>query len=218
MDETDGSLPPQPPEEQQPTHEDHALLAVKRVYTLAMEALNNPNGKTFNEKAENVPSWMTPITHESGLKVAELEVSWRGLNDRPNQSGGISLRHTPINTNSETGKQEPDTQSSVTYWIDTSRQKLYKLSKHRPGESRMDSDRLEECNPITTKEVMDEYGDIIESAIHPEKVASRKKLDESAVKTSPDGTKRRGGFLMKLSSLSRKVFDPSKVFPKKRSK
>lgn len=176
-----------PPPEQQLTHEDLAKLAIQRVTTLAIEALEHPNSTTMNERAETVKSWVTPILDQNDYKTAELEVNHRGLNDRPH-SGGISVkrRYNPSG-GGETYVEE--------YWIDTRDQKLYKLYPN--AGSLKDSDRFSRCHSVETKEVMDEYGDIIESAIHPEKVASRKKLDELAAQTV-GRSKQRGGFLMRL--------------------
>lgn len=191
------------------THEDRALLAVQRVETLATEALNHhSNSKTMDAHANwNHDSWKTSINHEeSGHKVGEIEVTRRGLIDKPKLVGTYLTR--TIGTGSE---------ASIVgrYWIDPKGETLFEFTG--AGQSAKESDNLSKCNPITTKEVMDQFADLIEGALHPEKKASKERLHEIADASSPTKSKRRGGFLMKLSSLSRRVFDPSKVFPKKRS-
>ena len=98
------------------------------------------------------------------------------------------------------------------YWVDPKGETLFEFTG--AGQATKDSDNLSECNPITTREVMDEFADLIEGALHPETQASRKQLHELADASSSAASKKRGGFLMRLA---RKVFDPSKVFPKQRS-
>ncbi len=196
MDEFDQAPPPQ---EQQLTHEDRAVLAIQRVETLVREALEHPNSETMDAQAKwGHPSWKTPILHEeSRHAVGELEVTSRGLSDRPDTIG-ISLTRT-IGSSSDTSHREE-------YWIAPRDSVLYKFSG--TAGSTKDSERLSKCNPIDTKEVMDELGEIIEGSIHPEKQASRKRLHEIADASSPDKSIRRGGFLMRLAK---------KVFPRKGS-
>lgn len=98
--------------------------------------------------------------------------------------------------------------------MDPNRQKLHKLSRPQPGKSMLESDNLEEYDPIETLEVMEEFRDILEGALHPEKQTSRNTTQEIADASSSAASKKRGGFLMRLA---RKVFDPRKVFPKQRS-
>ena len=199
-----------PPPEQQLTHEDLAKLAIGRVNALAHEALEHPNSTTMNELAENRPSWTTPINDESGHTVEELEVSWRGLRHDKQHPGGYRL------TRYHTGS---DRSLRSAYWISSRDDLLYKFSG--AGATIEERDHPERCNPLETQEVMDEFKDIIEGALHPEKQASRQKMRELADASSPDGTKRRGGFLMRLArgarGVSRKVFDPSKIRPSIRS-
>ncbi|HMS23930.1 MAG TPA: hypothetical protein PKB09_03925 [Candidatus Saccharibacteria bacterium] len=189
----------------QPTHKEQAALAVRRVADLVNEALLKPNSTTMNERAETVKSWVTPILDQNDHKTAEVEVNRRGLNDRPHR-GGISIkrRYNP-SSSGETNVEE--------YWMDPSDQRLYKL--YPDAGSIKDSDRFSRCHPVETIEVMDEFGDIIDGALHPEKQASRKSVEESVDASSSDKDKQRGRF---LTRLARRVFDPSKVFPTNRAK
>ncbi len=199
MNETEESLPTQ---EQQPTHEDLAKLAVTRVETLARDALSKPNSTTMDAYGKfGHPSWKTPINHEvSGGTVGELEVTYRGLSGKPDAIGAF-FTHT-IGAG--------DKKRTTEYWIDPRGGALFQITG--TTQSILEKDRLSECNPITTKEVLDEYGNVIEGALHPEKVTSQEKLDKIAAQ-SAGTSKRRGGFLMRLA---RRIYDPSKVFPKKR--
>lgn len=215
MDEFD---PAPPPQEQQLTHEDRARLAVQRVYTLSQEALEQPNSTAMDEHAKTRPSRVIPILDANGHKIEQIEVTSRGLSGKPNSDGKF-LTRMQYSTDGDSGLQSLDTSSSQKYWInysmDLNRQKLHKLSRPQPGKSMFESDNLEECGPIETLEVMEEFRDILEGALHPDKQASRKRLHEIADASSSAASKRRGGFLMRLA---RKVFDPSKVFPKNRTK
>lgn len=188
----------------QPTPKEQAALAVKRVADLVNEALLKPNSTTMNERAETVKSWVTPILDHNGHETSEIEVSPRGLNDRPH-SGGISLiRRFGSSSKGEAVRNE--------YWVDPRDQKLYKL--YAGAGSIKDSDRFSLCHPEETKEIMDEFGDIIEDALHPERQTSRNKAQEIADASSPAKDRQRGRF---VTWLARRVFDPKKVFTRNRS-
>lgn len=182
--------------------ESQARLAVSRMIDLAHEATTklHANGTANDQDMRKVPSFTTPTYSDEGdvrTETGSLEVHCTGsIGNLAAEGVSITRRFASHDIRDK-------------YWIDIAAGKkmLYNVDRDRLLPT---NKRHSECSAPETLEIMQELTGVLEPALHPEAVVAK----ERAATRSQSVTKRNGGFFMRTV---RKVFDPSKVFSKKRS-